>query len=169
MDQQAFEQVAREQKDRIHSYAARMLRNTVDAQDVAQEGLVKLWRHRDEVEVTTARFWLMRTVHNLCIDLLRRRRVSPEVHTEDGEAQVPDERSGPGRLAEASELGRAIEDALACLSIADRSVVLLREVQGLRYAEIAAILDVPLGTLKARLHRAREQLRDTLLRAGVAP
>ena len=169
MDQQAFERVAREEKDRVHSYAARMLRQAADAQDVTQEGLVRLWRHRDEVDVATARFWLMRTVHNLCIDQLRRRRASPEVHTEDGQASAPDERSGPARLAEGSELGRAIEEALACLSTADRSVVLLREVQGLRYAEIATILDVPLGTLKARLHRAREQLRDVLLRAGVAP
>jgi RNA polymerase sigma-70 factor (ECF subfamily) len=166
MDIKAFERVAREQKDRLFSYAARMLRHPAEAQDVAQEALVRLWQHRGQVDGDTARFWLRRTTHNLCIDRLRRRRSSPEVDVEPKEAISPDERLGPGRLAEASELGGLIEDALGKLSPRDRAVLVLREVQGLPYAEIAEILDVPLGTLKARLHRAREQLRTRLVNAN---
>ena len=169
MDSEAFERVAREQKNRIYSYAARMLRRPVEAQDVAQEALVRLWRHRESVDDKTAQFWLRRTVHNLCIDRLRRRRSSPEVEAELKETISPDTAAGPGRLAESQELGRLIEDALGKLPERDRAVLLLREVQGLPYSEIASILELPLGTLKARLHRAREQLRVKLLRAGVTP
>ncbi len=169
MDHEAFERVVREHKDRIYSYAARMLRGTAEAQDVAQEALVKLWQHRERVEGQTAHFWLRRTAHNLCIDKIRRRKASPEVSTELQESLSPDTRLGPARLAEAAELGGRIEQELARLPERDRAVLLLREVQGLPYAEIAQILDVPLGTLKARLHRAREQLRTRLIRAGVTP
>jgi RNA polymerase sigma-70 factor (ECF subfamily) len=80
-----------------------------------------------------------------------------------------DERPGPFRLAPASEAATAIEKALACLRHEDRAVVLMREVEGLAYEEIARALGLPLGTLKARLHRARERLRRELLAAGVTP
>ena len=169
MDTVAYEGVVRDEKDRIYSYATRMLRHTAEAQDVAQEALVKLWQHRSCVEADGARFWLTRTAHNLCIDRIRRRRSRPEVDTELKDDITADNRVGPGRLAESAELGRLIEGALGELSARDRALLILREVQGLPYAEIAGIVNVPLGTLKARLHRAREQLRTKLARAGVAP
>jgi RNA polymerase sigma-70 factor (ECF subfamily) len=169
MDREAFERVVQEQKDPVYSYAARMLRRPAEAQDVAQEALVRLWQHRRTVEAGTARFWLRRTVHNLCIDRLRRRRASPELDDALEEGISPDRRVGPSRLAESAELGRKIEDALGTLSHRDRAVLILREVQELPYSEIARILDLPLGTLKARLHRARERLRTKLVRQGVTP
>lgn len=169
MDSKAYERVVREQKNRLFSYAARMLRHPAEAQDVAQEALVRLWRHRGQVDGQTAGFWLRRTTHNLCIDRLRRRRSSPEVDVELNEAISPDDRHGPDRLAASSELGGLIEEALGKLPAKDRAVLVLREVQGLPYAEIAEILGVPLGTLKARLHRARELLRTRLVRSGVRP
>lgn len=169
MDGAAFERVVQEQKDRIYAYAARMLRGSAEAQDVAQEALVRLWQHRTRVEEEAARFWLRRTVHNLSIDRLRRRRFLSEVDMEPVEAQRPDDRHGPQQLAESGELGRSIEKALGTMVPLDRSVLILREVQGLAYAEISRILDLPLGTVKARLHRARERLRSRLVRAGVTP
>ena len=81
----------------------------------------------------------------------------------------PDDGHGPQELAESGELGQSIGKALGKLVPLDRAVLILREVQGLPYAEIARILDVPLGTVKARLHRARERLRNRLVRAGVTP
>ncbi len=169
MNGKAFEGVVREQKDRAYAYATRMLRGSAEAQDVAQEALVRLWQHRSQVEQETAGFWLRRTVHNLCIDRIRRRKTRQEVDTELNEAITADGRSGPARLAESAELGDLIETALGKLHPRDRAVLILREIEGLPYGEIAGILDVPLGTLKARLHRAREQLRTRLVRAGVAP
>ena len=168
MDSEAFERVAQEQKDRVYSYASMMLRGSAEAQDVAQEALVRLWQHRSGVEDDAARFWLRRTVHNLCIDRLRRRKSRPEMDLELDATPGP-AAENPHRLAESGELGREIRGALGKLPARDRAVLILREVQGLPYAEIAEILDLPLGTLKARLHRAREQLRNRLIRAGVTP
>jgi RNA polymerase sigma-70 factor (ECF subfamily) len=169
MDEEAFERVARGQKDRAYSYAAWLLGRAAEAEDVVQEALVRLWQHGERVETDAAPFWLRRTIHNLCIDRLRRRRASPEVGVPLDEGLGADPGCGPARLAESAELGRLIESELGQLSPRDRAVLLMREVEGLPYNEIAGILDVPLGTLKARLHRAREQLRARLVRAGVTP
>jgi len=80
-----------------------------------------------------------------------------------------EDQPGPERTAHTGELGRAISKALTALSPRDRSAVVLREVQGLSYEEIARTIDVPLGTLKSVLHRARERLRRELMTAGVNP
>jgi RNA polymerase sigma-70 factor (ECF subfamily) len=170
MDNRVFEEAVGLHKNRVHSYATMMLKDTAEAQDVAQESLVRLWQHRDSVDEPGARAWLMRTAHNLCIDRLRKRRVRSEVA--DGEAVVDlqfDGNPGPQQRAEASEIGHRIEGALGAMSDLDRAVIVMREVQGLPYDEIAETLGVPLGTLKARLHRARDRLRAQLCRVGVKP
>ena len=170
MDNRVFEEAVGLHKNRVHSYATMMLKDTAEAQDVAQESLVRLWQHRDSVDEPGARAWLMRTAHNLCIDRLRKRRVRSEVA--DGETVVDlqfDGNPGPHQRAEASEIGQRIEGALTAMSDLDRAVIVMREVQGLPYDEIAETLGVPLGTLKARLHRARDRLRTQLCRVGVKP
>ena len=113
MDPRAFEQAVLEHKDRVHGYAAMMLRDGAEAQDVAQEALVRLWRHREEVEPALAVVWLLRTTRNLCIDRLRRRTVRAEV--DDGPEVI--ERHGgsapdPERLAGSCETSRALLRAL---------------------------------------------------------
>lgn len=170
MNEEAYEQAVLLHQERVHAYARYMLRNPAEAQDVAQEALVRLWQHRSRVEPGGARCWLMRTTHNLCIDRVRKSRVRAEI--DDGATALDltaDVAPGPQKLAESDELGRVIEGALASLSPDDRSVVVMREVQGLAYEEIAAVLGSPLGTIKARLHRARERLRARLCRVGVTP
>lgn len=169
MEAEAFERVVMEQKDRIFSYASLMLRDRAEAQDVAQDALIRLWNHRREVEDEGAHRWLRRTTHNLCIDRLRRRKSRPETSVSETVDCGADGGPGPQRLAESGELAAALTSALEALHERDRAVILLREVEGLGYNEIAEILRVPLGTLKARLHRAREHLRARLVRAGVAP
>jgi RNA polymerase sigma-70 factor (ECF subfamily) len=168
MEHSAFERAALEHKDRVHGYAAMMLRDPEEARDVAQEALVRLWQNWHKVDEAGRRTWLLRTTHNLCIDRLRKRKVRAEVGAPDDVlALQADVTPGPAQRAEAGEAGRAIHAALARLSAQDRAVLVLREVQGLAYDEIAGALDVPMGTLKARLHRARERLREQLVRAGV--
>jgi len=168
MKAEAYEHVVTNQQQRVHAYARLVLRDAAEAQDVTQEALIRLWQHRHQVQAAGARPWLMRTAHNLCIDRLRKSKVRSEV--DDGGAVLDleaDFSPGPQQLAESSELGDTIRDALAELSPEDRSVLVLREVQGHSYDEIAGALKLPLGTLKARLHRARERLRARLNRAGV--
>jgi RNA polymerase sigma-70 factor (ECF subfamily) len=164
-----FERVAREHKDRVHGHAAWLLRDREEARDVAQEALVRLWQHRSDVDEGASRGWLLRTVHNLCLDRHRRRAVRGIVDRDPEEAHVEDPDPGPERRALAAVMGGAIEQALACLGARDRAAVLLREVEGFSYDEIAEILGIPLGTLKASLHRSRERLRASLEKAGVRP
>jgi RNA polymerase sigma-70 factor (ECF subfamily) len=170
MQDKAFEQAVLEHKDRVGAYAAMMLGDSMEAQDVAQEAMIRLWRNRGGVDERGARPWLMRTVHNLCIDLLRKRKVRSEV--DEGE-KVVNGRAGSEpdalQLAESGETGRTIRWALENMAEQDRAVLVMREVQGLPYDEIAKSLDLPLGTLKARLHRARDRLRAKLIRVGVTP
>ena len=169
MDREEYERAVLQHKDRVHGHAAWMLRNSDEARDVAQEALVKLWVHRQNVRPETVGAWLLRTSHNLCIDRLRRRRSRPQVDAEVLMTLEDEDQPGPERTAHTGELGRAISKALTALSPRDRSAVVLREVQGLSYEEIARTIDVPLGTLKSVLHRARERLRRELMTAGVNP
>ena len=164
-----FEGAVREHKDRVYGYARSLLRDAEDARDAAQECLVKLWQHRDHVEPGPGcKNWLLRSVHNLCIDRIRRRVVRREVDPEEG-VELPDLRPGPDRVAASSRTADVLERALLSLHERDRAVVLLREVEGLPYEEIAGILGMNLGTLKATLHRARERLRRDLIRQEVTP
>lgn len=169
MDEDTFRGQVLEHKDRVFSYAAWLLGDREEALDVAQEALVRLWNHRAKIRPATARGWLLKTTYRMCIDRIRRRKVRQEVHGENLFDPVPATTPGPERIASAGEAGRAIAGALGRLSEADRSVVLLREVQGMAYEEIAKTLEMPLGTVKAKLHRARDRLRRDLIEAGVKP
>ena len=169
MTSEDFERAAREHKDRVHGHAVWLLKDREEARDVAQEALVRLWEHRSEVDQVAARGWLLRTVHNLCLDRHRRRAVRGVVVRDPEQAQVHDPDPGPERRALAAVMGGALESALALLDVRDRAIVILREVEGFSYDEIARTLGIPLGTLKAALHRSRERLRSSLERAGVRP
>jgi len=164
-----YEQAVERHKDRVHSYAAWMLHDVDAARDVAQEVLVRLWVNRERVDAGTAGAWLTRATHNLCIDRGRRKRARPQADPEVLDTMQDLTRPGPERSAHGSELATAIGKALTTLSTRDRSAVLMREVQGMSYNEIAEVLHVPLGTLKAVLHRARDRLRTELVGAGVKP
>jgi RNA polymerase sigma-70 factor (ECF subfamily) len=169
MDREEYEGAVRRHKDRVHSHAAWVLHGLEEARDVAQEALLRLWVHRERVRVETAGPWLLRTTHNLCVDRLRRRRVRPQVDPQYLESMEHDGNPDPQRSAEATELGRTIARALGALAPRDRSAVLMREVHGMSYEEIASAIDAPLGTIKSVIHRSRERLRRALTTAGVAP
>ena len=165
-----FEAAVMEHKDRIHSYARGILRDPEDAKDVAQECLIRLWRHRERVEPGAGcRSWLLRSAHNLCVDRLRRRSTHREVSREEDAPEPTDARPGPERLTSSVEVAGRLERALLDLDLRDRSIVLLREVEGLAYEDIAELLNLKMGTLKATLHRAREKLRHALVAAEVTP
>lgn len=169
MNGSEYGQILADQKDRVHTYAVWLLQDAEDARDVTQEALTRLWEQRDAVHNGASKTWLLRTTHRLCIDRLRRRKRRSEIAL-DALTWSPAECSpGPERLAAAAELGHLIGQALTTLSVRDRAVVLLREVSGMSYEEMSTVLGLPLGTLKATLHRARERLRRQLVSAGVQP
>lgn len=169
MNTEVYESVVREHKDRVFSYAVWMLREREDSRDVAQEALIRLWKHREQVKPESARAWLLTTTHRLCLDRLRHRKRWQERPLEVPGAEQATNAASPERQAAAFEAVGEVGRALGELGPQDRAVVVLREIEGLGYREIAESLDIPLGTLKARLHRARLRLRHQLIDAGVTP
>lgn len=158
----------------VFSLVFRMVRDRETAEDLAQETFIKVLnnidRYRPEFKFSS---WLFKIANNLAIDHLRRRQLptismhgAPDATTASRiEATTFDIASG-GESAldelEARELGSAIEKAIASLRPEYRSCIMLRHVEGRSYEEIAATLDLPLGTVKTYIHRARHELRKAL-------
>ena len=169
MDAAEYQQAVLSHKDRVYSFAAHVLSDREEARDIAQEALVRLWTNLDRVEPEAAKAWLMKTTHHLCVDRVRQRRTrapAPALALEtlhDGVSTRPDRRAGSRQIAD------RIWEALSALTPKDRSLLLLREVHGMAYEEMAETLAIPLGTLKAALHRARERCRQELIGLGVEP
>jgi RNA polymerase sigma-70 factor (ECF subfamily) len=154
-------------KDRVFGYSARLLRDAEEAQDVTQEALVRLWEQREAIpDAARARSWVFRTAHNLAHDRLRTRNRRPGVGAGVLGA-LPSDAPDPERQATSRQALRQLEVALSRLQPADRAVVLMREAHALPYEEMAEILELPVGTVKARVHRARTKLRQLLRDAGV--
>lgn len=158
-----------------YNVAYRLLGDADLAADATQEAFFNAFRHIHALRGTAFRPWLLRIVTRACYDALRRRQretahtVELDAEADDGEAlprieTVASNTTTPLELAERSELRQLIARAVLGLPFEQRVVFVLADVQGLRYEEIAAALEVPLGTVKSRLSRARAHLRDELLR-----
>lgn len=167
-DMAAFAELVNQYKQKVFTYAYRMVGNTQDAEDVAQETFLRVYRHLASYD-PHRRFatWMYAIANNLCIDVLRRRRptlsLDQPVNDEGDLFLEPAATEGnPEQEAEQLELHQAVEAAIASLPESYRSVIILRHVQNLSYDEISRILDLPLNTVKTRIFRAREALAKRL-------
>ena len=170
----AFRELVRRYERPVFSLIFRMVRDRETAEDLAQDTFIKVLnnidRYRPEFKLSS---WLFKIANNVTIDHLRRRQLatvsldgSPHAQTA-AEAQATSldvESRGESALEamESRELGSAIERAIGQLRPEYRSCILLRHVEGRSYEEIAATLDLPLGTVKTYIHRARHELREAL-------
>jgi RNA polymerase sigma-70 factor (ECF subfamily) len=163
-DLQAFEQLVERHRDVVLRVAARIVGDD-DAEDVAQDAFLRayhrLTRWRAEGPFRT---WLLHIAHNSAIDALHARRVSV-LPLDEAAHEVPDadERTPAARLETAERL-RRLDVKLKGLRLEHRTVLVLRDIEGLTYDEIATVSDMPLGSVKARLHRARAEFIDALRR-----
>lgn len=147
----------------MYGFACTMLRSRADAQDVTQDVLIRLWRRRDEVDADRVLPWLMRVTRNACIDALRHRTtVRAVVATGADPDEVASAGDRPGEDLERADDRAVLAAALDGLSEPYRSIVILREMQHLKYEEISGAMDLPLNTVKVYLHRGRKQLRKAL-------
>ena len=173
-DQSAFERLVLDNQNRVYSLALRLVNDREEAADLAQEAFVKAWQglasFQGESSFST---WMYRLTTNVCIDWLRRQKrregVEPAVSLDDensGWAEPADRASDPQQVLEQSERGQALARGLARLPDWQRRVLVLRELSGLSYQEIAQALDIDLGTVKSRIARARLNLRKILLEDG---
>lgn len=163
---EAFQQLATSQQHRIFSFARYLLGNAEDAADVTQDVLIKLWQHLPELDPEIAPSWLRKVARNACIDRMRQRRSYRAVVTEHSDPTAEDRAVGqqpdPARHAAAASFRHHLELALAELPEPYRTVVVMREIEELKYEEISSSLDVPLNTVRTHIHRGRRMLRQRL-------
>jgi RNA polymerase sigma-70 factor (ECF subfamily) len=151
-------------EDRIYRFARSLLKDGVTAQDVTQDVLITFWEHHDDLEGERVLPWLLRVTRNACIDKLRRRQTRHNTLTvdTDGLSDAACSRPGPDTSAEVSDFEEHLHAALDRVDEPYRQVVELRELQELKYKEIAETLDMPLNTVKVYIHRGRKKLRRQL-------
>lgn len=170
----AYRELLRRYQRPVFSLIYRMVRDRELAEDLAQETFVKvlkaLDRYRPEYKFSS---WVFKIANNASIDHLRRKELDtlsleggPDATTpervEATALQLGDQAESPLDELEARELGSTIEKAIGCLRPEYRSCIILRHVEGRPYDEIAGILDLPLGTVKTYIHRARAELKECL-------
>jgi RNA polymerase sigma-70 factor (ECF subfamily) len=175
----AFDELVIRYKDRIYNLCFQKLGDAEEALDASQEAFVKAYRAIGAFEGKAKFFtWIFRIAVNCAFTRRRKRarerqvapisleqaaaRGGPDGERDGRGFEAPDARQEPAALALSAEKARAIGDAIASLDEDQHRIVLLRDVEGLAYEEIAEILDCPVGSVKSRLHRARLVLRERL-------
>ncbi|HEY2980119.1 MAG TPA: sigma-70 family RNA polymerase sigma factor [Anaerolineales bacterium] len=170
-DLDAFNSLVLAYQDSVYNTALRILGDGELAADASQDAFLSAFRNITSFRGGSFRAWLSRTVTNACYDELRRRKRRPAVplEPETGEGEelesprwLADPAMTPEQELEADELEHAIQHCLDALPTDFRTVVVLADIQGLDYSEVAVSIRAPLGTIKSRLARARLRLRECL-------
>ena len=165
-DEAAFEELIRQYEKKVYTLCFRMCGNSEDAEEAAQDAFLALWRvidrFRQESSLST---WIYRLATNACIDTLRRRKKqSGSVSLDDEELFVDavDTSPQPQETVEHRETQKLLQEGLSALPEEYRKVLILREIEGLSYTEIAESASIELGTVKSRISRGRSLLRNFL-------
>lgn len=165
-DEAAFEELIRQYEKKVYTLCFRMCGNSEDAEEAAQDAFLALWRgidrFRQESSLST---WIYRLATNACIDTLRRRKKqSGSVSLDDEELFVDavDTSPQPQETVEHRETQKLLQEGLSALPEEYRKVLILREIEGLSYTEIAESASIELGTVKSRISRGRLLLRNFL-------
>ena len=170
-DTGAFDELVTRHRGRVYAMIYNMVKSEADAWDLSQEAFIKAWKALPRFEARSSFYtWLYRIVHNVTYDWLRKRRVQAEgefddslQHSADPRAKtVPFKEARPDEKLEHREIQARIEEAIGGLSPAHRAVILLKEVDGRQYNEIAEIVGVSIGTVMSRLFYARKKLQTLL-------
>ena len=171
-DTRAFEDLARREERALYRHALRIVGTTSDAEDIVQDALFSAWRSIASFQGLSFRAWLFRIATNRALDQLRSRKRRPELPLDppDDDEVTWAEPVAPGpdltQLAGDREALAAVESALGALPAEQRTALLLRDVEGFAYEEIAVITSVEIGTVKSRIHRGRLAVRNTLISRG---
>lgn len=167
----AFNALVLHYQDSVFNTALRILGDEDQAADASQEAFISAFKSITSFRGGSFKAWLMRTVTNACYDELRRQKRRPttplEPDTSDGDEMdsprwLADPNMTPDQKAEADEVEHAIQHCLDNLPLEFKTVVVMADIQGMDYIEVATAIRVPLGTIKSRLARARLRLRECL-------
>lgn len=171
-DPRAFEELYREHAEMVYNLALRLSGDPDRAADLSQEVFLRIHRHLGKFRGrSTLRTWIYRVTVNHCRSRLRRRRLPTRSLAAEGElvTGLADPARGPEERAMAEDQGRLVTAALAELPGAFREVVVLRDLEGLAYEEIAEVLGLRIGTVRSRIARGRYRLREILRGTGQGP
>jgi RNA polymerase sigma-70 factor (ECF subfamily) len=174
-DEKAFEELLRTYRTSVFSICLRMVRNRTAAEDIAQEVFIKVFAALNRYDPAYPfASWLNRITSNLCIDHLRKekdRTISLDQPIGGGDddllIQIPSLAAGPDREMESREMMAILEEAMGILPEHYRIIVILRHQEQLSYEEISDTLGIPLGTVKARIHRARNMIMGHFQKRGL--
>ena len=158
----SWDELVRQHADRVYRLAYRLSGNQHDAEDLTQETFIRVFRSVQNYQPGTFEGWLHRITTNLFLDMVRRRaRIRMEALPEDYD-RVPAQDPDPEQIYHDSRLGADLQAALDSLPPEFRAAVVLCDIEGLSYEEIGATLGVKLGTVRSRIHRGRQGIRDYL-------
>ncbi|WP_338553261.1 RNA polymerase sigma factor SigW [Paenibacillus sp. KS-LC4] len=169
-DQRAFAELVGLYQDKLFHMAYRMLSNRQEAEDVVQEAFMRVYRNLERYD-ETLKFstWIYRIATNLCIDKLRKRKPVYSLDAEstdheglDGYSMIPSDNRTPESETLLSETQRIIHQAIDSLPPKYKTVMMLRYIEDLSLQEISEVMDIPVTTIKTRVHRGREFLRKKL-------
>ena len=164
----SWDELVRQHADRVYRLAYRLSGNQHDAEDLTQETFIRVFRSVQNYQPGTFEGWLHRITTNLFLDMVRRRaRIRMEALPEDYD-RVPGDQPNPEQIYHDAHLGADLQAALDSLPPEFRAAVVLCDIEGLSYEEIGATLGVKLGTVRSRIHRGRQALRDYLAAHGHA-
>lgn len=159
----SWEEIVRDQSPRVYRLAYRLTGNRQDAEDLAQETFVRVFRSLHTFTPGTIGGWLHRITTNLFLDAARRKsRIRFDGLGEEAEAKLPGTAPGPERSFEYNNLDVDVQAALEALSPEFRAAIVLCDLEGLSYEEVSEALGVKLGTVRSRIHRGRATLREKL-------
>ncbi len=175
-DGRAFEQIVLSTESAVYNLALSLLKKREDAEDVTQETYLRLWRSITDLEIESSlKLYILRTARNLALDLIRKNSRREDVDTvvqgADGEFEIDIEDTDSSSRPDIAYLQKieaeAVRESIGELPIAARELIILRDVEGISYTEIAQMLGIAEGTLKSKLFRARERLRRIILSKNI--
>ncbi|HWN75319.1 MAG TPA: sigma-70 family RNA polymerase sigma factor [Candidatus Udaeobacter sp.] len=171
-DKQAFEELVRRHQNRVFAVAGGILRNREDVEDIAQQVFLKAYFSIKRFDQRAAfSTWLYKITVNECWDLLRKKKVRPlvfEAELSEEQAQVyqasSEQSDGRPDVGERLAAREQVEDLMSCLEERDRTMLVLKEVQGFSVEEIAELMEINANTVKVRLFRARQRITERMRR-----
>lgn len=165
-----WDEVVREHSARVYRLAYRLTGNTADAEDLTQETFLRVFRSLHEYSPGTFEGWLHRITTNVFLDKMRRKqRIRFDALTDEWAARLPSRSPSPEQVYADTHLDADIQEALNALPPHFRAAVVLCDIEGLTYEEVADVLDIKLGTVRSRIHRGRSQLRTALAHRAPRP
>ena len=175
-DGRAFEQIVLSTESAVYNLALSLLKNKEDAEDVTQETYLRLWRSIAELKIESSlKLYILKTARNLALDVIRKNSKREDADTvvqyADEEFEIESEDTDPAARPDLAYLqkmeSQAVRESINELPTSARELIILRDLEGLPYSEIATVLGIPEGTLKSKLFRARERLRKTILSKNI--